>query len=261
MRNLRKLNGLVVVAAAVSLLGGLLLHIAADPASGAEISFWSLLVGVVLLLLLGSALYRVNLPGREIASEDEVPISESGVGRFLHASKRAAALYVGLRLAMAYEWLSAGWEKLQQPGWTRTGVALQGFWQHAVVIPKTPASPAITYPAYRSLIQFMLDHQWYTWFAKLIVAGELVIGLGLLLGVLTGFAALAGLLMNFNFVYAGSTSVNPTLIILEALVLYGWRVAGWYGLDRFLLLRLGTPWEPGRLDSPNTIPPSSRTGA
>jgi thiosulfate dehydrogenase (quinone) large subunit len=81
--------------------------------------------------------------------------------------------------------------------------------------------------------------------AKLVTAGELLIGLGLLLGAFTGFAALAGLLMNFNFVYAGSTSVNPTLIILEALVLYSWKIAGWYGLDRFLLPVIGTPWAPG----------------
>ena len=65
-------------------------------------------------------------------------------------------------------------------------------------------------------------------------------------GVFTGFAALGGLLMNFNFMYAGTLSTNPSLIILEVIVLYGWRVAGWYGLDRFLLPVLGTPWAPGR---------------
>ena len=51
-----------------------------------------------------------------------------------------------------------------------------------------------------------------------------------------------GLLLNFSFMYAGSVSSNPTLILLEALILYGWRTAGWWGLDRFLLPWLGTPW-------------------
>ncbi len=37
----------------------------------------------------------------------------------------------------------------------------------------------------------------------------------------------------------------PTLIVLEALVLYGWRAAGWWGVDYPLLPRLGTPWQPG----------------
>jgi len=31
------------------------------------------------------------------------------------------------------------------------------------------------------------------------------------------------------------------------LIIIGWRVAGWWGLDRFLLPWLGTPWQPGRL--------------
>jgi hypothetical protein len=49
----------------------------------------------------------------------------------------------------------------------------------------------ITYPAYRAFIQFMLDNQWYVWFAKVISVGELLIGLGILLGGLIGFAVIA----------------------------------------------------------------------
>lgn len=269
MDNLRRNpNPVVIVAAIISLIGGLLLHVAADPTSGAGTALWTLALGIVLLFLVAGVLYRLSTPGQETMSEDEVSVPESGWGRFLRASKFAAALYLGLRVAMAYEWLNAGWDKLQQPGWTQTGVALRGYWQHAVTIPQAPATPAITYPAYRAFIQFMLDHQWYPWFAKLVVAGELLIGLGLLFGLLTGFAALAGLLMNFNFIYAGSISTNPSLIILEVIVLYGWRVAGWYGLDRFALPVLGTPWAPGqRSHTPASAPqapgggPSSRPAA
>jgi thiosulfate dehydrogenase [quinone] large subunit len=72
-----------------------------------------------------------------------------------------------------------------------------------------------------------------------VAVGELLIGIGLLVGGLTAIAALFGLLMNFSFVYAGSASTNPTLIILGAVVIYGWRVAGWWGVDGLLLSRLG----------------------
>jgi thiosulfate dehydrogenase [quinone] large subunit len=75
---------------------------------------------------------------------------------------------------------------------------------------------------------------------KLIPIDELLIGLGILLGALTAVAAAAGLFMNFNFIYRGSTSVNPTYIILEALIIFGWR-----GLDYWLLRWLGAPWDPG----------------
>jgi thiosulfate dehydrogenase [quinone] large subunit len=77
----------------------------------------------------------------------------------------------------------------------------------------------------------------------LIIWGELLVGIGLLIDGLTAIAAFFGLLMNFAFVYAGSASSNPTLIILEVLIILGWRVSGWWGLDYILLPRLGTPWE------------------
>jgi thiosulfate dehydrogenase [quinone] large subunit len=57
-------------------------------------------------------------------------------------------------------------------------------------------------------------------------------------------------LLNFSFIYLGATSSNPTMIILSALIIFGWRTAGWWGLDRFLLPLLGTPW--GRLERPAT---------
>ena len=121
----------------------------------------------------------------------------------------------------------------------QTGEALRAYWERAVQAPSPPARPPISYPAYRSFIQFMLDNDWSPWFAKLVVFGEMLIGLGLLFGALAAIAAAFGLLMNFGFLYAGTASTNPTLIILEAIVIYGWLVAGWWGLDRFLLPLLG----------------------
>jgi thiosulfate dehydrogenase (quinone) large subunit len=34
-------------------------------------------------------------------------------------------------------------------------------------------------------------------------------------------------------------------IIISLFLILAWRVAGWYGLDRFVLAKLGTPWQPG----------------
>jgi thiosulfate dehydrogenase (quinone) large subunit len=80
------------------------------------------------------------------------------------------------------------------------------------------------------------------WFAYLVVAGELAVGLGLVLGALTGFAAFFGSLMNMSFMLAGSASTNPVLFTMAIGLILAWRVAGWYGLDRWLLPWLGTPW-------------------
>jgi thiosulfate dehydrogenase (quinone) large subunit len=58
--------------------------------------------------------------------------------------------------------------------------------------------------------------------------------------------------LNFSFVFSGSAGVNPAFIIVGLLLVLAWRNAGWYGLDRFLLLRLGTPWPRGELVTRDT---------
>ena len=38
------------------------------------------------------------------------------------------------------------------------------------------------------------------------------------------------------------TSVNPVMFALSVGVMLAWKVAGYYGVDRYLLPRLGVPW-------------------
>ena len=60
---------------------------------------------------------------------------------------------------------------------------------------------------------------------------------------LVGVAAFGGILMNVSFLLSGSTSTNPVLLILGIFIVLAWKVAGWIGLDRYLLPLLGTPWQ------------------
>ena len=48
--------------------------------------------------------------------------------------------------------------------------------------------------------------------------------------------------MNMSFLLAGSASVNPVLFTFAIGLMLGWKVAGYYGLDRWLLPMLGVPW-------------------
>ena len=41
--------------------------------------------------------------------------------------------------------------------------------------------------------------------------------------------------MNMSFLLAGSASTNPVLFTLGIGLILAWRVAGYYGLDRYLL--------------------------
>ena len=79
-------------------------------------------------------------------------------------------------------------------------------------------------------------------FSYAIAFGELFVGIGLLVGALVGIAAFFGALMNMSFLLAGSASTNPIMFTLAVGLMLAWKVAGYYGLDRYLLPLLGTPW-------------------
>jgi thiosulfate dehydrogenase [quinone] large subunit len=176
-----------------------------------------------------------------------VTVSDPPVAESLFSNTRWSWIWLITRLYVGYTWLSAGLEKLSNPGWVQTGEVLKGFWQRAVAIPAAPARPLISYTWYRDFIQVLLDSGSYTWFSKLIVAGEILIGVAMILGLFTGIAAFIGGFMNWNYMMAGTASVNPMLFILSILVILAWKTAGWWGLDRWLLPLLGTPWRPGKL--------------
>ncbi|HET9918378.1 MAG TPA: DoxX family membrane protein [Ktedonobacteraceae bacterium] len=79
-------------------------------------------------------------------------------------------------------------------------------------------------------------------FAYVVTFGEVLVGLGLIFGVLTGIAAFFGVFMNLNFLLAGAVSINPIIGTLALFLVLAWRVAGFYGLDSYILPLLGTPW-------------------
>ncbi len=85
----------------------------------------------------------------------------------------------------------------------------------------------------------------HVWFAKLVVFGEMAVGVALILGAFVGMAAFFGGFMNWNFMMAGTASTNPVLFTLAVLLILAWKTAGYIGLDRVLLPLLGTPWRPG----------------
>ena len=90
----------------------------------------------------------------------------------------------------------------------------------------------------------LIDNEAYVWFGKLIAFGELLVGIGLIVGAFVGVAAFFGAAMNFNFLLAGTASTNPLMFLLAMLLIMAWKTAGYYGLDRFLLPLIGTPWQP-----------------
>ena len=173
-------------------------------------------------------------------------IPEPPFARFMFADSRFVVVWLLIRLYVGWEWLIAGWSKFNNPVWVgdKAGVAIQGFLNGALA--KTSGAQPDVSGWYAAFIQnFALPNA--TFFSYLVTFGEIAVGIGLILGLFTGIAAFFGTFMNMNYLFAGTVSSNPVLFLLQLFLILAWRVAGWFGLDRWVLPALGTPWEPGSL--------------
>jgi thiosulfate dehydrogenase [quinone] large subunit len=173
-------------------------------------------------------------------------IQDPPLAAFLFSNTAMAWVWLVVRVWVGYQWIDAALHKVGNPAWVQTGTALKTYWERAVVIPQQ-GRPPISFDWYRSFIQYLLDAQTYTWFSKLVAYGELVVGIALVAGAFVGVAAFFGALMNWNFLMAGTASTNPVLLLLGIFLILAWKVAGYIGLDRYLLPMLGTPWGRGRV--------------
>ncbi|MBU6335409.1 MAG: DoxX family membrane protein [Chloroflexi bacterium] len=182
------------------------------------------------------------MAARMVDQRGDVLIPDPPIAHLLFATTRFAWLWAILRVYLGYTWLTSGWGKATNPAWVETGEALKGFWTRAVAIPAEGAKPVIAVDWYRGFIQALLDSGSYTWFAKLVAYGEIAIGIALVIGAFVGIAAFFGGFMNWNFIMAGTASTNALLFTIAIVLMLAWKVAGWYGVDRFLLPRVGTPW-------------------
>jgi len=198
---------------------------------------------------------------RNIVTRKGAAIQDPPFVQTLLNDTRFSVLWLVLRLWLGYQWLSSGLGKLGNPAWTETGAALKGFWSGIVVVP-ADGRPAIAFDWYRNFIQFMLDAEAYTWFAKMVVYSEVFVGIALILGLFTGIAAFFGGFMNWNFMMAGSASTNPMLFVISVGLILAWKIAGYLGADYFLLPLLGTPWSGTEVEeletsenaAPNMVP-------
>ncbi|GCE06669.1 DoxX family membrane protein [Dictyobacter aurantiacus] len=199
-------------------------------------------------------------------------ISEPPIARFLFADTRMAWLWLIVRLYVGYEWITAGFEKLTGHSiaigsfgeaarggpWVfsgHDGAAMKGFVAGALA-QATGAHPAVQgwYAAF--LQNVALPNA--AVFAYVITFGEILVGLGLIFGALTGIAAFFGVFMNLNFMLAGAVSINPVIGTLALFLVLAWRIGGYYGIDRYLLPLLGTPWTGTLVHKDETKPISNK---
>jgi len=192
----------------------------------------------------------------EVLTDRGTVVSDPPFARFVFDDTRFSIVWLVVRILVGWPWLQAGWTKLNEAGWIGDGSALKGFWES--VLGLNTGKPLPDYNWYDSFIQALYNAGAWTWFSKLVVFGELAVGILLILGAFTGIAAFVGSFLNWNFGMAGVASINIFLFSLAVLLVLAWKTAGYWGLDRFLLPRLGTPW--ARTTRPENPPPAAPAG-
>lgn len=231
--------------------GWTLFHLIWDLTGQTADDYWgiALLALFVLALVLAFVRYFQERPAL-VATTPHEDFPEPAITRFFFGSAGSAALWFVLRMNVGAEWFAAGWEKTHSAAWGASGTALTGFINGAIA-KSSGSSPAVQGWYANFLHDFVLPNAGF--FSFLVTWGELAVGLGVLLGALTGIAAGFGVLMNLNYLLAGTVSVNPILGMFGLFLCFSWRVCGWIGADRWLLPAFGLPWKPGALFRPSTL--------
>ncbi len=209
---------------------------------------------------------------------ETVTFEEPPIAKTLFASSRLAWLWLVVRLWVGWEWFSAGWGKVLggnitwkvwdwgnaaysltgsgNIGWIRSGTvvaadgtetvrgvgdAVSGFASGAIASAQGP-HPPVAFSWYVDFLKWVQNTA-YPVIGPVVAFAEFVIGLALIVGAFVGIAAFLGAVLNFSYLLAGSAGLNPAMILLSILLVLAWRNAGWLGLDRWLLPRLGVPWQ------------------
>jgi thiosulfate dehydrogenase (quinone) large subunit len=172
---------------------------------------------------------------------------------WFYRSKAASVIWLIARLWLGYSWINAGYQKLwgseKAAFWNGGGAGVKGF-ATAGVTGSTSGKGGASYGWFAAFLHnFVIPNA--SWIAKVVTLSELVIGALLILGLFTGLAAFAGLVLNLVYMFSGSAGVNPAYAIISVLLILAWRNAGWIGLDRLALPMIRNRFRPG----PGTVEP------
>ncbi|MEW9702194.1 DoxX family protein [Paenibacillus sp. SI8] len=151
--------------------------------------------------------------------------------KWLRENRYAAMLLTIIRVYVGWEWMTAGWHKITG----EKAFDAAGYLTNAIA--KPVVETGTTHAVYGNYLAFLkhvaLPHVGA--FNILVPWGEMLVGLGLLIGALTTTAIFFGLLMNFMYMFAGTVSTNPWLVLLGFLIIAAGANAGKFGVDHLIL--------------------------
>ena len=151
--------------------------------------------------------------------------------------------YLAARLFVGWEFLYAGWEKATNGWYTQhAGTAeVKGILAGAVA--QSHASAQNPFPPVSHWFGWAADNmlvQHAQLIGYLVVTGELLVGIGLILGLFLKVSAFFGVTLNTLFMSAGAlgAGLNPEMVIPGMIVLLGVAPAVYaFSVDRYLI-----PW-------------------
>lgn len=148
-------------------------------------------------------------------------------------SPKSAWFWLIVRVYLGWQWLEAGWGKLHNSTWlgSDAGASVSGFLHGALT------KMGGTHPDVSSWYGWFINHvalPHAVFFSYVITFGEILVGVALILGLFTVVATYFGAFMNFNYLFAGTVSSNPWLLLLSIFLIMARKVAGRIGLDFFV---------------------------
>ncbi|WP_226035109.1 DoxX family protein [Aquibacillus saliphilus] len=151
---------------------------------------------------------------------------------FLRRNTIVAGVLAIIRIYLGYSWITGGWGKITGGGFDASGFL------HGAIAQSTGDHPAVQGWWAAFLENVALPNAGL--FSFLVMWGEVLVGIALVLGLFTNFAALMGITMNFAFLFSGTVSTNGQMILLTIFLLVAGANAGKYGLDRYAMPYLKT---------------------
>jgi len=127
-----------------------------------------------------------------------------------------------LRIYIGFKWVTAGFGKISS-GEFDAG----GFIQMAAESPTVPG----WWAAFLETVA--LPNQGL--FSFMVMWGELLVGIALILGIFTNFAALMGVTMNLSFLFSGSGLIDAQMAVMTVFIVIAGMNAGKFGLDRWVV--------------------------
>ncbi|MFC0522205.1 DoxX family protein [Pontibacillus salicampi] len=145
---------------------------------------------------------------------------------FVRENKTIAVLLTFLRVWLGYHWITSGFGKV-------TGSFDASGFMEGAIAKATGEHPAVQGWWASFLTHVALPNS--DIFSFLVAWGELLVGIALILGIFTTFSTLMGVTMNFAFLFSGTTSTNPQMVLIGMILLVAGFNAGRYGLDRWVI--------------------------